>query len=63
MIASSNGDWSDLYIGGKNGLILHIMALAWWGKASAGDDEELSKWSRVIKDVAWALEQVCKSVA
>jgi hypothetical protein len=55
---SGKGDWSKLWIGGNNGMLLHIMALAWWGNAGLNDPNEMEKWTSGVKDVSWVLEHM-----
>ncbi|KAF9509452.1 hypothetical protein BS47DRAFT_1365255 [Hydnum rufescens UP504] len=51
-------NWSALYIDGNNGLLLHIMCLAWWGNASIGNAVEKKKWTSAVKELSRALEQM-----
>jgi hypothetical protein len=58
MPSNGTGDWSVLRIGGNNGVLLHVMALAWWGNAALKDPLEMKKWTSVIKEVSWALKHM-----
>ena len=44
-------DWSQLQKPGKNGILLIMMSLVWWGKASNRDEG----WSKAISDVSAVL--------
>ena len=53
---ASAGSWSDLLCGGPNGLLLVILALAWWMKSSAGTN--LSPIKKAAMDITWVLAQL-----
>ena len=53
---SSVGSWSHLLCGGPNGLLLVILALAWWMKSSTGSNSSLIEDAAI--DVTWALDQL-----
>ncbi|KAF9505759.1 hypothetical protein BS47DRAFT_1306167, partial [Hydnum rufescens UP504] len=55
---SAKGDWSMLCVGGTNSLLLHVMALAWWGNATLNNAKETKKWAAAIKEVSWALKHM-----
>ncbi|KAF9513216.1 hypothetical protein BS47DRAFT_1362561 [Hydnum rufescens UP504] len=55
---NGEGDWTSLRISGNNGLLLHVMALAWWGNASLDNAEEKKKWTSAVREVSWALHHV-----
>jgi hypothetical protein len=59
--SNGKGNWSVLRVGGNNGLLLHVMALAWWGNASLGSETAMKKWTLAVKEVSWALEHIHKS--
>jgi hypothetical protein len=44
-------DWSDLRKPGKNGFLLIVISLAWWGKVSNQD----GNWTKAVKDVTEVL--------
>lgn len=52
----STGSWSHLLCGGPNGLLLVILALAWWMKCSTGTNS--SPIEEAATDVAWVLAQL-----
>lgn len=52
------GDWTCLQIGGNNGILLHVMALAWWGNATLNNPQEAKKWISAVKEVSWALKHM-----
>ncbi|KAJ7160854.1 hypothetical protein C8R46DRAFT_864188, partial [Mycena filopes] len=45
---------------GRNGLLLHVGCLLWWGEAvvEAGDGVLLEDWKEAVRDVAWVLSNV-----
>ena len=53
---SSVGSWSHLLCGGPNGLLLVILALAWWMKSSTGPNSSLIEDAAI--DVTWGLDQL-----
>ena len=53
---ASAGSWSHLLCGGPNGLLLVILALAWWMKGSAGTN--LSPIKEAAIDITWVLDQL-----
>ncbi|KAF9507844.1 hypothetical protein BS47DRAFT_1398232 [Hydnum rufescens UP504] len=59
--SNGQGDWSILCIGGNNGLLLHVMALAWWGNASLHDVKETKWWTAAVKEVLWVLGHMLTS--
>lgn len=48
---SSNIDWATLQKRGRNGFLLVMVSLAWWGKAAEADDE----WKEVVRRVTEVL--------
>ena len=46
-------DWGHLLEGGKDGMFLVVVSLAWW--ISAQDSSEESELDNAIEDVAWVL--------
>jgi hypothetical protein len=44
-------DWSDLHKPGKNGLLLIMISLVWWGKVSARE----GSWLEAVVDVTEVL--------
>ncbi|KAF9513474.1 hypothetical protein BS47DRAFT_1393319 [Hydnum rufescens UP504] len=59
--SNGQGDWSILRIGGNNGLLLHVMALAWWGNVSLHDVKETKWWTAAVKEVSWVLGHMLTS--
>jgi len=53
---ASAASWSHLLCGGPNGLLLVILALAWWMKSSTGTDS--SPIEEAAADVTWVLAQL-----
>ena len=52
----SANSWSNLLCGGPNGLLLVILALAWWMRSSSETD--LSPIKDAATDVTWVLDQL-----
>ena len=50
------GSWSNMLCGGPNGVLLVVLALAWWLKSSTGTNSSLIKEAAV--DVTWVLGQL-----
>jgi hypothetical protein len=48
--------WSHMLCGGPNGLLLVVLALAWWMKSSTGADSSPIKEAAL--DVTWVLGQL-----
>ena len=53
---ASAGSWSHFFCGGPNGLLLVILALAWWMKCSDGNN--LSLIEEAATDITWVLGQL-----
>ena len=53
---ASAGSWLHLLCGGLNGLLLVILALAWWMKCSTGTN--LSPIEEAAIDITWVLAQL-----
>jgi hypothetical protein len=53
---ASAGSWSHLLCGGPNGLLLVILALAWWMRSSSGTESSLIQEAAI--DVTWVLGQL-----
>jgi hypothetical protein len=53
---ASAGSWSHLLCGGANGLLLVILALAWWMRSSCGTESSLIQEAAI--DVTWVLGQL-----
>ena len=49
-------DWGDLLEGGKDGIYLFIVSLAWW--IHARDPAEESRVDEAIGDVSWVLQNL-----
>ena len=49
--------WSHLLCGGPNGVLLVILALAWWMKCSS--DANPSPIEEAATDITWVLGQLC----
>jgi len=53
------GSWSHLLCGGPNGVLLVILALAWWMKCSTGtNSSDSSPIEEAAIDVTWVLVQL-----
>ncbi|EIM79847.1 uncharacterized protein STEHIDRAFT_116313 [Stereum hirsutum FP-91666 SS1] len=51
-------EWEELDIWGSKGVLLVVLALAWWGKApkeAEGDTAQKCLWQDAVRDVAWVL--------
>jgi hypothetical protein len=57
---ASAGSWSHLLCGGPNGLLLVILALAWWMKYSTGTNS--SPIEEAAIDVTWVLAQLMSAL-
>jgi len=58
LACDAGGTWDKLLIGGKDGLFIVVMTLAWWITEytnSGGEDSELEE---AIKDVSWVLSNL-----
>jgi hypothetical protein len=53
---ASAGSWSHLLCGGPNGLLLVILALAWWMKSSTKTNR--SSIEEAAIDITWVLAQL-----
>ena len=53
---ASAGSWSHLICGGPNGLLLVVLALAWWMTSSTGSNSSPTKEAAL--DVTWVLVQL-----
>ena len=53
---ASAGSWSHLLCGGPDGLLLVILALAWWMKCNTGTNS--SPIEEAVKDITWVLAQL-----
>ena len=51
-----DGSWSNMLCGGPNGLLLVVIALAWWMKYRTEADSSLIKEAAL--DVTWVLGQL-----
>ncbi|KAF9512231.1 hypothetical protein BS47DRAFT_1363252 [Hydnum rufescens UP504] len=56
--SDGNGDWLSLLVGGNNGLLLHVMSLAWWGNACLNNAKEKKKWTSAVKEVSWVFHRM-----
>ncbi|KAJ7021710.1 hypothetical protein C8F04DRAFT_1273375 [Mycena alexandri] len=60
------GEWEDMSkMVGRNGLLLYLGGLLWWGEAAAGDEESevlLRDWSIAVDDVTYALKMAVSCV-
>ncbi|KAF7357239.1 hypothetical protein MSAN_01318900 [Mycena sanguinolenta] len=55
-------DWSEMaQLHGKNGLLLVMATLMWWGEVSQDDLTARSRWLEAVDDVTWVLQQVLAS--
>ncbi|KAJ7148594.1 hypothetical protein C8R46DRAFT_1231087 [Mycena filopes] len=51
-------EWEDVAkMAGRNGLLLYVGALLWWGEAAVGAGEDLEEWKEAARDVAEVLEK------
>jgi hypothetical protein len=58
-----NANWSHLRCGGPNGLVIVILALAWWMRGvSIGDSSGLTFVQEAIEEVNWTLVQMQANV-
>ena len=55
---ASAASWSHLLCGGPNGLLLVIMALAWWMKSSTQAGTNPSPIEEAALDVTWVVGQL-----
>ena len=55
---ASPASWSDLLCGGPNGILLVILALAWWMKDRIGTNSSLTELEEAAIDVTWVLGQL-----
>jgi len=55
---ASAASWSHLLCGGPNGLLLVIMALAWWMKSSTQAGTNPASIEEAALDVTWVLAQL-----
>ena len=55
------GDWGQLSSGGKDGLFVIVVSLAWWvhAQGSVADD---SKVDNAISDVSWVMRHLITSL-
>ena len=51
----SDADWSPLLCGGANGLLLIVLALAWWIQADSKNDISDDHIADATEDVCWVL--------
>ncbi|KAL1739184.1 hypothetical protein HDZ31DRAFT_49794, partial [Schizophyllum fasciatum] len=59
------GDWSQLYYTGKNGLVSLVVCLKWWWEMLdyeevEEEDGDREEWHNAVKDVSWAFQQVLR---
>ncbi len=59
----SSGDWAPLLCGGANGLVLVILALAWWMQADSESGNTDPRITVAIDDVSWALVNLRAALA
>ena len=55
---ASAGSWPHLLCGGPNGLLLVILALAWWMKGSTQAGTNQSPIKEAALDITWVLIQL-----
>jgi len=58
---STDDPWDELLIGGKDGLFVVVMALAWWCIKHAAEDEP-SQLKAAILDVSWVLSNLISAL-
>lgn len=56
--SSADDPWEDLLIGGKDGLFVVVMTLAWWSIKFADADGDPSHLEAAISDVSWVLSNL-----
>ncbi|OJT01848.1 hypothetical protein TRAPUB_7680 [Trametes pubescens] len=55
----SLASWSDLYVTGPNGLLLFLLAAAWWGASVQNADTEAQQdWLDAVEDMSYVLAEV-----
>jgi hypothetical protein len=55
-------NWSPLLNGGPNGILIAILALAWWNRRVVDDDSERASIQSAIDEVSWVLVQMRTSL-
>ncbi len=60
-IIGGRGSWERLERPGQNGLLLVLLALAWWGEVASPTTKE--DWLAAAKDVAWVVSQMAANAA
>jgi hypothetical protein len=55
-------NWSPLLNGGPNGILIVILALAWWNQKSVDDSSERASIQSAIDEVSWVLVQMRTSL-
>lgn len=51
----SDANWAPLLCGGANGILLIVLALAWWIQASDGSGKTNDQITAAVNDVTWVL--------
>lgn len=56
-------DWGSLNSAGKNGILLIVLGLAWWGAQVYGGgsescSQEVERWGLLVRDVTWVIEML-----
>ncbi|KAJ6478370.1 hypothetical protein C8R45DRAFT_833281 [Mycena sanguinolenta] len=55
-------DWSKMVgLHGKNGLLLAMGTLEWWGEMAQKDVEVRGRWLTAVSDMTWVLEKMLAS--
>ncbi|KAJ7165430.1 hypothetical protein C8R43DRAFT_946121 [Mycena crocata] len=65
----ADADWTEVRkLHGKNGLVMVMAALLWWGCVVAKDDARREnpfaflQWERAVMDVTWVLEELQRPI-
>ncbi|KAK7028878.1 hypothetical protein VNI00_014802 [Paramarasmius palmivorus] len=48
VVSGGDGDWSDMELAGKDGLVLHLVALRWWHDCG-GESDNAGMWLEAVK--------------
>jgi len=54
--------WDDLLVGGKDGLFVVVMTLAWWSIKYEDTEDEPSQLKAAILDVSWVLSNILSAL-
>ena len=59
---SNNTQWASMMFGGRNGVLLVIMALLWWSRAVSTDVQQ-SELEDALQDLVWSFEEMLKVIS